>query len=202
MITNIYLVRHTEVENPLNIVYSRLPGFPLSKKGREEAKRLAEYFSTVKLDAIYSSPLLRTKETAEIIAWPHNLKIKYSDQITEWEFGIWSGVKKETRDPEMVEIFNEKVTKFTIKGAETVLEIQKRVLDFLYLILKEQSGQNILVVSHGGPLSILLNTLLKKDFDPVNSYLVNLGSVTKLSFEGQKFISSEYNDIIKVKEKL
>ncbi len=67
MTTNIYLVRHGEVYNPKQIVYGRLPRFGLSEKGRVEIEKTAEFLSDKKIEAIYSSPLLRARQTAGII---------------------------------------------------------------------------------------------------------------------------------------
>jgi len=66
--TTIYLLRHGQVENPKRVVKERLPGFPLSEVGREEGKEIAQFLARKNISAVYYSPLLRTKQTAQIIA--------------------------------------------------------------------------------------------------------------------------------------
>src|SRR5947209_13079623 len=66
--TVILLVRHAEVQNPKDIVYGRLPRFGLSERGRSQAEAVARFLSTRDPEAIYTSPLLRARQTAEIIA--------------------------------------------------------------------------------------------------------------------------------------
>ena len=67
--TQIFLIRHGSVDNPDDISYGRLP-IPLSKKGREELLSLAGVLKShsIKFDHLYTSPLVRAKQTAQIIA--------------------------------------------------------------------------------------------------------------------------------------
>lgn len=82
-ITTIYLLRHGDYENPLNIFHGRLPGFPLSKVGHEQAKRLGESMSHLPIAAVYASPLTRTYQTAQAIATIHNLPVQTDDRLMD-----------------------------------------------------------------------------------------------------------------------
>ena len=76
-ITQVSFVRHGNVHNPKKILYGRLPRFRLSSRGEADAKKASNYLKNVSLDAVYASPLLRTKQTAQIILQNHpGLKIK------------------------------------------------------------------------------------------------------------------------------
>src|SRR5947209_6289276 len=66
--TVILLVRHAEVQNPKDIVYGRLPRFGLSERGRSQAEAVARFLSTRSVEMIYTSPLLRARQTADVIA--------------------------------------------------------------------------------------------------------------------------------------
>src|SRR6266700_7514412 len=84
MQTTIYLIRHGEVKNPDNIIYARLPKFDLSANGKKQAEQAAEFLKDKHIEAIYSSPLERAKQTAEIIQKELDLpEIYFSDQILE-----------------------------------------------------------------------------------------------------------------------
>lgn len=65
--TRISFVRHGEVENPNGVFYGRLPGFGLTAKGRRQARAAAESLRDQQIAALYSSPLLRARQTAEAI---------------------------------------------------------------------------------------------------------------------------------------
>ena len=82
--TRISLVRHGHVNNPDDIFYGRLPGFKLDSNGRLEAVRTAEALKNKKIDGVYSSPMLRARQTAnEILKFHPRLELKISALITE-----------------------------------------------------------------------------------------------------------------------
>jgi broad specificity phosphatase PhoE len=75
--TRISLVRHASVNNPTNIFYGRLPGFSISKKGYLEAARTARALKDLSIEEVYTSPLLRCRQTAaEILKYHHHLKLR------------------------------------------------------------------------------------------------------------------------------
>ena len=67
MKTIIYFVRHGKVYNPTDILYGRLPRFGLAEEGIQQIEQTATYLKQEAIDVLYSSPLLRAKQTAEII---------------------------------------------------------------------------------------------------------------------------------------
>lgn len=80
----LFLVRHGEVENPKRVEYHRLPGFPLTEKGRIEAESAGKFLSSQGISLLYCSPLERTKQTAEIIsAICDNVPIREDERINE-----------------------------------------------------------------------------------------------------------------------
>src|SRR5258708_26738639 len=84
MVTTIFLIRHGEVDNPEDIIYGRLPNYRLSEKGEIQVKKTAEFLTDKHIDAIYSSPLTRALQSAEIIKDTLHLSaITISDEVTE-----------------------------------------------------------------------------------------------------------------------
>ncbi len=67
MPTTITFIRHGEVHNPQRILYGRLPRFALSEQGRAEAQAVAATLRDVPVATVYSSPLLRARQTAQAI---------------------------------------------------------------------------------------------------------------------------------------
>src|SRR5438874_642223 len=65
--TTIWLARHGEVHNPANVLYGRLPRIRLTPEGRRQARALADFLASRPLAAIYSSPMLRARRTAEAV---------------------------------------------------------------------------------------------------------------------------------------
>ena len=90
----IHFVRHGEVHNPEKVFYGRLPGFHLSSKGFEEAEEAgaavasvrgaaASVFGNISTSALLHSPLLRTRETAEVLATSHPDNLELTDLLEE-----------------------------------------------------------------------------------------------------------------------
>tara|TARA_B100001996_G_scaffold224153_1_gene172491 strand:- start:2588 stop:3142 length:555 start_codon:yes stop_codon:yes gene_type:complete len=86
-------LRHGEVENKKDIFYGDLTGYELSKKGHEQAKSAAKYiFNNFDIKYIYSSPLLRARQTAEPLSKLLKININYTSNLTEWAgTNIWKG---------------------------------------------------------------------------------------------------------------
>ncbi len=152
----IILVRHGEsIGNKKNIIQGQTD-FKLSKKGREQAKKLALRFKKNKIDIIYSSDLNRAKETANIIRKFHKkTPIFFSELLRERNFGYLEGKIADKID--ISEFRNKKP-----KGGETSLEVKKRARTFLNNLLKKYSNETILVVTHGGIIRMVYGIVNKK----------------------------------------
>lgn len=152
MITRIFFVRHGEVDNPDKVMYGRLPGFPLSQNGRNQITKTAQFLSEENISAIYSSPLLRTKQTAEIISEILYLPINYSEEILE----VRTSLQEKTFSyvaahfPKM----NVYISVKNNPSDETIENIAKRMQKFVDKIIKKHKGKNIVVVGHGDPIMI------------------------------------------------
>ncbi len=159
----ILIVRHGESESNLSGILSSNPKTinHLTEKGREQAVLAAKNLKD-KVDIIYCSPFMRTKETAEIIAdnigYPKE-KIIYDERLHEIYGGEFDGKK----DADYQAFFGNREEKFTKrpKGGETYEDSKKRMCDFLYEVdlkndgLPAQSGKNILIVSHNTPIWLM-----------------------------------------------
>lgn len=141
----IYFIRHGQT--PYNKV-GKLQGIldiPLSAIGRKQAKVSAEKLKEYKIDIIYSSPLKRALKTAQTINKYHNVPIKTTDALIEFDVGK-KLEKKYLKD--LPEDFFEKVyDNANNYGQEDVKSFRKRLKDFL---LSLDQDKNILLVSHGG----------------------------------------------------
>lgn len=155
---NIYVVRHGEAEsNTLGVLSSNPKTMHhLTDSGREQAVVAGEELKKSKIDVIYCSPFLRTKETAEIIADTIGYskdKIVYDDRLHE----IYVGVLDGKPDAEYQNFFNDRIEKFwkTPEGGENYTTVKNRMTDFLYEVDSKNEGKNILIVSHNTPIWLM-----------------------------------------------
>jgi len=152
MKTTIYFLRHGEVHNPKQILYGRLPRFPLSKLGRERIAQAANELKKKDIKYIYTSPLLRARQTGSIAGEVLNLKPRVSSLLTEVNL-IFAGA---TLDKYHTSIQASLYSKENIlRGQESIEAIGERMLRFIKYIKAKHKGSKILVVSHGDPIMIL-----------------------------------------------
>lgn len=149
-----FLIRHGEAEsNVRNIVSAELNKYPLTEKGKRQITDALEQIKKQKIDLIFSSRVLRAKETAEIIAASLDKEIIFDDRVNEANFGVFNGKPvEEYRD--YFSSWQERFLK-TPENGENFLQVKQRTADFLYEIEKNYDSKNILIVSHEAPIWLM-----------------------------------------------
>lgn len=144
---NIYIVRHGQTEwNRQKRIQGRAD-IPLNEKGKEQALETKNNLSSIDIDLIICSPLIRAKQTAEIINIDRDIKIIYDNRITERSFGKLEGTFiKDVNFNEFWDYYKN----IKIENMESMHELFDRVNEFLENIISKYSNKNILIVSHGG----------------------------------------------------
>jgi broad specificity phosphatase PhoE len=151
----IYIARHGQNVDNENGILNGHRDFPLTEKGREQALEVAGLIKDANLsfDAIYSSPLIRAFETAEIIAQSLNGPTPVSeDLLIERNFGIMTGEKvadiEKMCAPNILK--TEIITYFIeVEGAETFAQMIERAKKLLEKLNDKHTDGNILLVCHG-----------------------------------------------------
>ncbi|MBI2599911.1 histidine phosphatase family protein [Candidatus Daviesbacteria bacterium] len=147
--TYIYFLRHGEIKNPKQILYGRLPGFGLSDNGRLQVEKAAGSLLDKNIDLIYSSPLLRTRQSAEIVREKLGLsKVHFSKDLLEVDTAL-------ERKP-LSYIHHNLGDNIFLSGGETIEQVLTRMLRFVRRITKRHQGKSIVVVSHGDPIMTIL----------------------------------------------
>jgi broad specificity phosphatase PhoE len=165
---NLYFIRHGETEyNALNI--SQGEDTELSSLGLTQAELLAKRFSNTPVDVIYSSPMKRARQTAEVVSKLLEKDITYSDYLKEQRApSEFVGKRKDSL--ELVEIeklrdFNEKDFLWHYSDEENFNDFKERVRRF-FDTLSETKQENVLIVSHGGPIRLLIFLMMEERVDP------------------------------------
>lgn len=167
MVTSIVLVRHAaskkpEKEEPI------LPGPNITSTGKEQAKKTAKFLEGAKFSKVYSSPMLRAKETAEIISQEEKI---LSDELSEFNKIVFE------EEPEHTDKFNENIEK-AIKSKEYFEEL-----------LRKNRDSQILIVSHGNIIRFLTCHALKIKPHLAPNFFIDNASITQLFFDGNDLIS-------------
>lgn len=200
----LYLVRHGETDYNKNKIVQGHLQIPLNEVGREQARNAAKKFSTVKIDAVYSSDLIRASETAEIIANEHKLEVTLSEALRERFLGRWQNKSGNNLPDELKRLLDQHNTLTTdeqwdkrpFEDYETNAELIARAFTQLRAIATSHAGQNVLVVTHGGVLRVLLAHLGHIPRAQIWQYKVTNTGVIELQSDGTTFIVKRVDGLI------
>ncbi|MBI2617219.1 histidine phosphatase family protein [Candidatus Gottesmanbacteria bacterium] len=150
--TTLYFMRHGQVYNPQDILYGRLPNFGLSEKGIKDVENAATKLKNFGITHIYSSPMLRAKQTAKIIGSKLGIEASTSRLLNEVRI-IFQGMPLSKYRLEIQpKLYNQQLV---AKGQESIDEIASRMMKFLHTMIQRHSKESILAISHGDPILIL-----------------------------------------------
>lgn len=193
----IYLARHGEYLNPNKIIPYRLPGFPLTKVGQDQADLIGKTLRDKNINKTVHSPIERCVETASIINKYVKTKIQVSNLASETLTPLQGLTKEElaklSPDYPFASIEHQK------GGGETPEEMFTRMKKLLDSLIADDDINSALIVSHGDPIVVLLLGLLKnkiphthQDFDFGGIRYIPMGGLVKLTFDNK----IEYKEII------
>lgn len=175
----LFLLRHGQSEwNILNRVQGQ-EDTNLTDEGMLQARKAADRLYSEDIDLIYSSDLKRAHETAKIVGERLDLDVNSIKELREIHFGIWQG--KELKDIKMnhlekYNLWRSEPHKFTLEEAESLLELQERMLKAVNSLIKDNPDKNILIVSHGTAIKTLILGLLDIDISKYNKLVIgNVG---------------------------
>jgi probable phosphoglycerate mutase len=152
-VTTLLLVRHGETDWNRERRWQGHADRPLNERGRQQARALAAELADRPIDAVYSSDLLRARETAEIVAADLGLAVYIDPGLREVDVGSWSGLSHseiETNDPEGFRRWQEG-GKGWYRG-ESYEEMGGRVVAAVVALAAAHPGERLLVVTHGGSI--------------------------------------------------
>ena len=199
--TIIYLIRHAETvdengvrntdENSQLINEKEI----LSVEGEKQSKKLSECEELKNIDIIWSSSYTRAKSTAKYIAYENNLSVNLDARLSERKLGNLKEIAefmkdKATRDPSQEQLLDRK---FKTSDGESAEDTNKRMNEFMDMILENYRGKKIAVVSHGGSIKFLLLNWCEVNADVKlvykNSVLdISSPCLLKLTFRGKELI--------------
>jgi broad specificity phosphatase PhoE len=156
-VTTFLLIRHAMCDHVGHVIAGRSPDVHLNEAGLSQAARISELLDSAPLDAIASSPLPRALETAAPLARRRNLIPQVLEELTEIDYGLWTGRSIESLDPEPAwGRFNALRSVARVPGGEPMLEVQSRAVNALELLRGRYPSGHCGVVSHGDVIRSLV----------------------------------------------
>lgn len=161
---NLLLMRHGQTEWNKAMRTQGRTDIPLDETGRMQAAHAAERLKDARLDAVYTSPLLRARQTAEAVAAPHGLPVIPHALLVERDFGVWEGEEfsaLNSKYPDGIRLWREDPVAYTPERAETLADVLERATVFLEeLRARHGEEETVLVVSHSIPLRLMVAHLI------------------------------------------
>ena len=156
-----------------------MPGYPLTDQGRSQAEGVAARLATVPIQAIYSSPLERTLETAAPLAARLGLEVQVSPAFTEIDYGEWTGMSSAELhiSPEW-QAYSRLRSTSPPPGGESILDIQQRTSTELERLCALHPNQAIAIFSHGDPIRAVLMHSLGMSCDLLHRIQVDPASIS------------------------
>jgi len=157
--TYVCIARHGETDWNIAGILQGWTDVPINDKGRRQAYELVANFSLAGFSKIYSSPLIRSRETAEIIA--RSLRLdppECHDGLKERNFGVIQGIpKSELADlnPVLLQQILKRNPATDFEQGEAMDEFADRVLDAIASIARPNAGNRILAITHGWVMDVI-----------------------------------------------
>jgi probable phosphoglycerate mutase len=185
--TLILLVRHGQTPTTGQVLPGRAPGLHLADAGTEQAQVAANRLAQLsRVDAVYASPLERTRETAAPIARARGLKVKVERGLIEADFGAWTGqaLKVLMKTPEWSTVQRAPST-FRFPDGESFLEMQTRMVTTLDGLRARHPGGVVVAVSHADPIKAAVAHAMGTHLDLFQRIVISPCSVTAIAYGTQ-----------------
>lgn len=196
----IYLVRHGETLANRQGILQGWTNNPLDDTGRKQASALVTRAARVPLDALYTSDLIRTRETAAPLAAARGMEAKALPGLREISFGKWDGHhlrEIQEKDPDTLRDIFLKPGQVDMEAEEDLAASQKRGWEtFRELVDKMEPDGTILCVSHGGLIRLLVCQILGFPIDNMwRMSLANTAFVQVVQTDDYGFRVDKLNDM-------
>jgi broad specificity phosphatase PhoE len=195
--TFVYLVRHGETAWNKEEIFRGRTDIPLNENGLRQAELVGEYLKESNIDAVYSSPLARARETAGKVAQVFNLKVLPLEGINDMSFGKWEGLplkEVQTRDRDLFQQWRKEPHLVKLPGGESLDGVRIRAMTALEDVIRLNSGKTLVLVSHRVVIKVILCGILGID----NSHFWQIGqdaaAINLIKFKEGTYVLSLLNE--------
>ena len=195
--TTILLVRHGTTPTTGRSLPGRAPGLHLADEGVRQAERAGERLAELsQVDALYCSPLERTRETAAPIGKALGIKPKVARGLLECDFGDWTGatLKDLFKLPEWRTV-QKAPSAFRFPNGESFNEMQVRIVSTLERLRSQHPGGTIVCVSHADPIKAAVAHAMGTHLDLFQRIVISPCSISAFAWSTDGPIALTVNSI-------
>ncbi|HVL26615.1 MAG TPA: MSMEG_4193 family putative phosphomutase [Acidimicrobiales bacterium] len=182
--TLVLLVRHGQTATTGKVLPGRAPGLHLADTGQAQARAAADAIASLKrVDAIYSSPLERARETAAPIAAARGLRVRADRGLLELDIGEWTGeeLKAAAKRPEW-RVVQRHPSGFRFPGGESFVELQTRIVGTIDRLVAAHRGGTVVAVSHADPIKAAVVHATGAHLDMFQRITIAPASITAVAY--------------------
>jgi probable phosphomutase (TIGR03848 family) len=182
--TTVLFVRHGQTPTTGQSLPGRAPGLHLADEGIRQAERAAERLAELaSVDALYCSPLERTRETAKPIAKALGMRAKVERGLLECDFGDWTGAKLKDlfKLPEWRTV-QKAPSQFRFPNGESFTEMQTRITGAVDKLCKLHPGGTIVCVSHADPIKAAMAQAMGTHIDLFQRIVISTCSISVVAY--------------------
>jgi probable phosphomutase (TIGR03848 family) len=180
----VLLVRHGTTPTTGAVLPGRAPGLHLADAGLAQAEAVAARLAALpRIDAVYASPLERTRETARPIGAARDLAVKVERGLLECDFGEWTGrpLKELAKEPAWKTV-QRYPSGFRFPGGESFTEMSARITGTLQRLVERHESGVVVAVSHADPIKAAVADALGTHLDLFQRINVSPCSVTAVHY--------------------
>ena len=186
--TRLILARHGETVANREFRYIGRRDDPLSEKGQEQARQLAQALAMLPVGAIYSSPAQRASQTAAPIAAFHHLEVRVESDLRECDFGLWEGLSRADILAQGLSAAEhlarwERDPATAPPGGESFAAMSDRVCTLVFSLIQLHHEQTIVLVSHVGPVKALLCMALRAPLISMFHFLLDPATISVVDWQ-------------------
>lgn len=173
MKTELLLIRHGETYWNKEGKLQGVGNSPLTDLGIRQAEAASEVLTDEQFDAVYSSPSVRARETAEIVTRGIDCTIIYDEELMEWNLGVFEGLtitEIQNRFAEDYTRFISRDPEYIIPKGESSRQRYERTVNCFQRIAGNHPGERLLVITHRGVLDAVIRRIMFVDLECVISY--------------------------------
>jgi broad specificity phosphatase PhoE len=196
VMTRIILARHGETLWNVQKVFRGRADVGLDEVGIKQAHLLGKYLSDWELEAVYSSPVKRALDTADIIARYRKVAVRVAEGLTDFDYGEWQSLPEQEVKrlyPVILSEWHNNPDKVQIPGGESLEDVRRRAAQVVNGVISEHQG-DVLLVSHRVVIKVLTCYLLGLDNSHFWNISQDVGGITIFNYADGRFVLTRRND--------
>jgi broad specificity phosphatase PhoE len=196
------LARHGETAWNVEKVFRGRADVNLDEVGVKQAALLGKHLNHWKLEAIYSSPLRRASETANIVARDHKIAMNIAQGLIDFDYGDWQSLPEQEVEsvyPDILKEWHNNPQKVRMPGGESLEGVRRRAAQVVKDVLSRHQG-SVLLVSHRVVIKVLICYLLGLDNSHFWNIKQDVGGITVFTYADGRFVLTRHNDTSHLKE--